>query len=178
MFDPQDVMNAIYMFTGRVKRDENGKVVKDENGKVVFEGGNERWRKVYREAPPLAKRRLVLSWYYSQNKKDIVGNGELNDEFTNVKKAMDETLGREDLKYLIANLGNNPKAVEHYKELLDNLPGDSGEVTREGSESPQQEGVVEGEGTAQTEGENGQTQEKQVDFQVQTEPQGQATAGE
>lgn len=178
MFDPQDVMNAIYRFTGRVKRDENGKVVKDENGKVVFEGGNERWRKVYREAPPLAKRRLVLSWYYSQNKKDIVGNGELNDEFTNVKKAMDETLGREDLEYLIANLGNNPKAVEHYKELLENLPEDNGEATGEGDGAKQQEGVVEGEVTTESEDKDGQMQEKQVDFQVQTEPQGQATAGE
>lgn len=124
MFDSQQIMESIYKFTGKVKRDENGKVVLDERGNIEYEGGNPIWRKVYREAPPLAKRRLVMSWYYSMNKKEIVGNGELNDEFTKVKDAMDKTLGKADLEFLIENLKNNPKAVEHYAQLLENLPDD------------------------------------------------------
>lgn len=141
MFDSRKVLESIYKFTGKVKRDENGKVQFDADGKVVYEGGNPIWRKVYREATPLAKRRLVLSWYYSMNKDEIIGNGELNDEFVNVKKAMDKTLGKEDLEFLIANLGNNAKAVEHYKELLANLQGDEQQQqTQEGEEGESHEG--------------------------------------
>lgn len=151
MFDSRKVLESIYKFTGKVKRDENGKVQLDENGNVEYDGGNPIWRKVYREAPPLAKRRLVLSWYYSMNKDEIVGNGELNDEFVNVKKAMDKTLGKKDLEYLVATLGNNPKAVEHYKELLANLPEEG-----QGQSEETQQGTQGGEGDGDGEGEEGQ----------------------
>lgn len=156
MFDSRKVLESIYKFTGKVKRDENGKVQFDADGKVVYEGGNPIWRKVYREAPPLAKRRLVLSWYYSMNKDEIIGNGELNDEFVNVKKAMDKTLGKEDLEFLIANLGNNAKAVEHYKELLANLQG--GEEQTQEAEAQQQQ-TQEGDDGESHDGENAEGEE-------------------
>lgn len=166
MIDKNDVMDAIYKFTGRVKRDEGGAIVRDENGNVVYEGGNERWRKVYREAPPLAKRRLVLSWYYSMNKKTIVGDGELNDEFTKLKEAMDKTLEKRDLEYLIDNLGNNPKAVEHYEQLLEALPDDGGEggadsQVAEGEEN-EEEAQQQAEGGADGQPQDGQSEGQQV----------------
>lgn len=179
MFDSQQIMESIYKFTGKVKRDENGKVVFDERGNIEYEGGNPIWRKVYREAPPLAKRRLVLSWYYSMNKKEIVGDGELNDEFTKVKDAMDKTLGKEDLEFLIENLKNNPKAVEHYEQLLEDLPddgqgGEQQQQPQEGAEGDEQKEdqaqIAEGQQEAdngvdanahQSQGEEPQTEETQ-----------------
>lgn len=160
MIDKNDVMESMYKFIGRVKLDESGKTVRDENGEVVFDGGNTVWRKVYREAPPMAKRRLVLSWYYSMNKQKITGDGSLNDEFTNLKDAMDKTLGRADLEYLVANLGKYKDAVEHYKQLLEALP-------EEGSEGQTEEGQTQEGQTA--EGEEQQTaQEGKTDQPQQT----------
>ena len=144
MIDKNDVMESMYKFIGRAKLDESGKVVRDENGEVVYDGGNPVWRKVYREAPPMAKRRLVLSWYYSMNKQKVMGDGGLNDEFTNLKEAMDKTLGKADLEYLIANLGKYKDAVEHYKQLLAALPEEGAEgQTADGQ--PQEGQTAEGE---------------------------------
>jgi len=91
---------------------------------------NEKWNQIFRNAPGGAMERIAISFYFSEN-----GKGFTKEEFAEYHALRDEiekTLDREDLEYLINNIGKD-ESVEHYKDLLEALEKNGQESSGEGS---------------------------------------------
>lgn len=79
---------------------------------------NPKWNELFRNAPGGAMERMAISFYFSENNKDF--SQEDFDEYRALREEIEKTLDREDLEYLIENIGKDD-SVEHYKDLLEEL---------------------------------------------------------
>ena len=80
---------------------------------------DDRWAKLFDEAPENAKIRLAISFYYSDRKDEP--NFPV-DAYRNLRQQVEAALTPEDLEYLVAaDLGD--KATARYKSLLDSKRG-------------------------------------------------------
>lgn len=89
---------------------------------------NEKWDKIFRNAPGGAMERLAISFYFSENGKGF--SKEEFDEYHTLRDEIEKTLDKEDLEYLINNIGKE-EAVEHYKDLLETLEKNGGQPSGE-----------------------------------------------
>lgn len=80
---------------------------------------NPKWEELFKNAPGGAMERLAISFYFSEYGKSF--SEEELAEYRSLRDEIEKTLDKEDLEYLINNVGKD-KSVEHYKELLNALP--------------------------------------------------------
>lgn len=80
---------------------------------------NDQFRDMFYQAPPVAKERLAIAFYFSTFKDQF--QPEDFDEYRQLREQIESTMGREDLQFMIDHIGK-PESVKHYQELLDNLP--------------------------------------------------------
>lgn len=90
---------------------------------------NEKWKTLFEKAPGGAMERLAISFYFSENGKSF--SEEELAEYRSLRDEIEKTLDREDLEYLINNVGKD-KSVAHYKELLEALPPEGPEKSEIG----------------------------------------------
>lgn len=91
---------------------------------------NEKWNQIFRNAPGGAMERIAISFYFSENGKSFTR--EQFDEYHALRDEIEKTLDREDLEYLINNIGKS-ESVEHYKDLLEALEKKESESSDGGS---------------------------------------------
>lgn len=78
---------------------------------------NPEWKRVYDAAPPGAKRRLEVSFWFSKN---LSGRKDCHDMFEKYREwrtDVERTMTEEDIEYMFKAIGK-PSAKEHYKALL------------------------------------------------------------
>lgn len=80
---------------------------------------NKKWKELFEKAPGGAMERLAISFYLSEYGKSF--SEEELAEYRSLRDEIEKTLDKEDLEYLINNVGKD-KSVSHYKELLESLP--------------------------------------------------------
>ena len=93
-----------------------------EAAKDVFLA-NPDWRVVYERAPEGARRRLEVSFLFTQEHDSWDGRPELFCQYRDWRTALERTLTREDLEYLVRAIGK-PAAREHYAALLSDRKGE------------------------------------------------------
>ncbi|MCQ2299891.1 MAG: hypothetical protein MJZ81_07205 [Bacteroidales bacterium] len=75
------------------------------------------WAEKYNNAPYGAKKRLALSFFFSQHKDDPDFQ---IDDYRNLREYIESSLSAEDLDYLVEN-DSNEAARKHFSELRQNL---------------------------------------------------------
>ena len=80
------------------------------------------WEEKFSKATPGAKKRLSLSFFFSEHGND---EGFDLDAYRNLREHIESALSREDLQFLIDN-DSNEAAKKHFQELLDKMTNDIG----------------------------------------------------
>ena len=80
---------------------------------------NPLWERRYAQAPLGAKRRLEVSFWFSQNRNWVKEHpGDAHDKYRTWRGAVEKAMTDADLEYMIG-LTDNPSANKHYVELLE-----------------------------------------------------------
>lgn len=96
---------------------------------------NDQFRDMFYQAPPVAKERLAIAFYFSTFKDQL--QPEEFDEYRELREQIESTMGREDLQFMIDHIGK-PESIKHYQELLDNLPPEQqGAQSQAGGQTPE-----------------------------------------
>ncbi len=76
------------------------------------------WKRIYDNAPPGAKRRLEIAFWFSQNVNVRNERPDLYAKYREWREDMERAMTEEDMIYLIRALDEYPIPREHYKSLL------------------------------------------------------------
>jgi len=95
---------------------------------------NDQFRDMFYQAPPVAKERLAVAFYFSTFKDQFQPSD--FDEYRELREQIESTMGREDLQFMIDHIGK-PESVKHYQDLLAELPPDQQGATPNGQQPAQ-----------------------------------------
>jgi len=90
---------------------------------------SDEFKKMFYEAPPVAKERLAIAFYFSTFKDQFQASD--FDEYRNLREQIESEMNRDDLQYMIDHIGK-PDSVQHYQELLEKLKQKDGSVQQNG----------------------------------------------
>ena len=84
---------------------------------------NSTWKHIYDGAPTGAKRRLEVSFLFSQNHKKWDKSPDMFCKYRDWRKEVERDMTEEDLEYMM-QATDKPAAIEHYKALLSDRRGE------------------------------------------------------
>ena len=95
---------------------------------------NAGWKSIYNDAPAGAKKRLEVSFYFSQNHKSWTGEqeGQMFTAYRAWRDDVEAAMSREDLEYMVAVM-DKEAAKEHYAALLKDRQANSRRSSRSSS---------------------------------------------
>lgn len=90
-----------------------------EAAKQVFLA-NPGWKRIYDDAPPGAKRRLEVSFWFSENLSGRKDCPDMFEKYREWREDVERAMTEEDIIYMFKTM-DKPAAKEHYKSLLKGL---------------------------------------------------------